>query len=108
MTREINEESAHILLIAAAEEIITVDPEVMGGIPVFRGSRLPIETAIASMDAGVTLDDMIEDCPFLDAEKVELARLYLRLHLRSGRPRKSSGLGKYRVVRTIHILRDEV
>lgn len=108
VTREINEVSSRILLIAAAEDSITVDPEIMGGIPVFRGSRLPIETAIASMDAGVTLDDMIGDYPFLDADRVELARLYLRLHPRSGRPRKTSRLGNYRVVRTVHILKDEV
>lgn len=108
VTREINEVSARILLIVAAEDSITVDPEIMGGLPVFRGSRLPIETAVASMDAGVTLDDMIEDYPFLDADRVELARLYLRLHPRSGRPRKTSGMEKYRVVRTVRILKDEV
>lgn len=108
VTREINEVSARILLVGAAEDSITVDPEIMGGIPVFRGSRLPIETAITSMDAGVTLDEMIEDYPFLDADRVELARLYLRLHPRTGRPRKTSGPGNYRVVRTVHILKDEV
>lgn len=107
VTRELNEVGERFQMIASVEEGIVVNPEIMGGTPVFSGSRLPIETALASIDDGVTLAEMIEDYPFLDATKVEQARLYVRLHPRSGRPRKTVGQGRYRTIRTVRISRVE-
>jgi len=108
LTHEMNEIGDRLRLLVAAEEAITVDPEIMGGRPVFKGSRLPIETAIASIDDGVTMAEMIEDYPFLTEEKVAQARVYLRVHPRVGRPRKTEGRGKYEVVRRVHVEKDHV
>lgn len=103
LTDEMNEIGERMLLLAAVGDAITADPEVMGGMPVFTGSRLPIGTALASLDAGVTMAEMIEDYPFLTEEKIELARVHVRLHPKVGRPRKTPARSNPRVVRHIRI-----
>lgn len=52
----------------------------MGGHPVFAGSRLPIDTVVASLDRGCSLEQLVESWPFLTESHVEAAREYLRLN----------------------------
>lgn len=43
--------------------IIYSDPELMGGIPVFRGTRVPIKNLIDYLEAGDSLDIFLEHFP---------------------------------------------
>ena len=43
--------------------IITIDPEILGGKPVFAGTRVPIETLFDHLEAGVSLDEFLDDFP---------------------------------------------
>lgn len=70
-------------------ETVISDPEILGGVPVIRGSRLPIENLLASVDDGVPFEIIQDDYPFLTAEMIEHARLYQQTHPRRGRPRRS-------------------
>ncbi|HEY6082758.1 MAG TPA: DUF433 domain-containing protein [Chitinophagaceae bacterium] len=45
------------------KDIITIDPDILGGQPVFQGTRVPIETLFDHLEAGVTLDEFLEDFP---------------------------------------------
>ncbi|MGC1212723.1 MAG: DUF433 domain-containing protein [Micromonospora sp.] len=47
---------------------ITVDPDVMGGAPCVRQSRIPVATLLAMMGEGMTVTDILTDLPFLDEE----------------------------------------
>lgn len=89
LSDDLKSSAERIVQLSMVEKSITTDPEIMGGTPVFKGTRLPIEIVLASLDAGVTMDEMIEDYPTLTADKVEQARTYVKLHPRPGRPRKS-------------------
>jgi len=40
---------------------ITIDPEIVSGTPVFRGTRVPVETLISNLEAGLTLDAFLEN-----------------------------------------------
>ncbi|HET9493084.1 MAG TPA: DUF433 domain-containing protein [Chloroflexia bacterium] len=64
-----------------AGELITRDPEIMSGTPVFKGTRVPIKTLIDYLEAGQTLDDFLESFPTVDREQatalLELAKHYL-------------------------------
>ncbi|MEV4481992.1 DUF433 domain-containing protein [Micromonospora coxensis] len=51
-----------------AFERITVDPEVMGGAPCVRQSRVPVATILAMMADGMSVTDILTDLPFLDEE----------------------------------------
>lgn len=42
---------------------ITVDPEVMSGIPVFTGTRVPVAALIENLEVGVSLDEFLENFP---------------------------------------------
>ena len=42
---------------------ITKDPEVMHGVPVFRGTRVPVETLFEYVEGGDTLEDFREGFP---------------------------------------------
>lgn len=53
------------------EQIISVDPEVMSGTPVFTGTRVPVESLIAHMEGGDTLEDFLEGFPGVSREQAE-------------------------------------
>ena len=45
------------------KELITIDPEVLSGQPVFKNTRVPVETLFDHLEAGVSLDQFLEDFP---------------------------------------------
>ena len=48
--------------------LITIDPETLGGIPVFTGTRVPVKTLIDYLEAGDRLDDFLDDFPTVSRE----------------------------------------
>jgi uncharacterized protein (DUF433 family) len=54
-------------------EIISIDPEVLGGQPVFKGTRVPIESLFDHLEAGVSLDEFLEDFPTVSREQAVAA-----------------------------------
>ena len=70
----------------AAERMVVSDPDIRGGEPVIRGTRIPVYQ-IADMMAGETTEEeILEGYPTLGHEKIELAQLYAQAHPRRGRP----------------------
>jgi uncharacterized protein (DUF433 family) len=47
---------------------IVRDPEVMHGTPVFRGTRVPVQTLFDYLEGGETLDDFLEGFPTVSRE----------------------------------------
>jgi uncharacterized protein (DUF433 family) len=45
------------------QESITRDPEVMNGIPVFRGTRVPVQTLFDYLENGDSLGEFLEGFP---------------------------------------------
>lgn len=43
--------------------LITIDKEILGGQPVFTGTRVPVESLFDHLEAGVSLDEFLEDFP---------------------------------------------
>lgn len=50
------------------QEAITRDPEVMHGTPVFRGTRVPVQTLFDYIENGETLDEFLEGFPTVSRE----------------------------------------
>ena len=48
---------------------ITIDPDIVSGTPVFRGTRVPVEALINNLEAGLTLDAFLEDFPTVIREQ---------------------------------------
>jgi uncharacterized protein (DUF433 family) len=49
--------------------IIHSDPDILGGTPVFIGTRVPIESLFDNLADGITLDDFLEDFPTVSREQ---------------------------------------
>ena len=43
--------------------VIAKNPEILGGTPVFRGTRVPIQTLFDYLEGGETLEDFLEGFP---------------------------------------------
>jgi uncharacterized protein (DUF433 family) len=52
---------------------IVVDPAVMLGQPVIRGTRFPVYAVVEALAAGDTKEDLLEAYPFLSAEDLDQA-----------------------------------
>ncbi|HEY0079718.1 MAG TPA: DUF433 domain-containing protein [Pyrinomonadaceae bacterium] len=50
--------------------IITSSPDVMGGTPVFAGTRVPVQTLLDYLKAGESIDDFLEGFPTVTREQV--------------------------------------
>ena len=45
------------------DELIDRNPDILGGTPVFAGTRVPVRTLMDHMEAGDRLDEFLEDFP---------------------------------------------
>jgi uncharacterized protein (DUF433 family) len=48
---------------------ISIDPEVMSGTPVFRGTRVPVDALLSNIEAGLTVDEFLENFPTVTREQ---------------------------------------
>jgi len=59
-------------------ELILCSGEVLGGTPVFNGTRVPVKNLVDYLEAGDSLDDFLEDFPSVSREQavqfLELAK----------------------------------
>ena len=49
-------------------EAVIRDPEIMHGTPVFRGTRVPVQTLFDYLEGGETLEDFLEGVPTVSRE----------------------------------------
>ena len=57
------------------DRIITIDPEIMSGTPVFTGTRVPVQSLFDWLETE-TLDEFLENFPTVSREKaIEVLRL---------------------------------
>ena len=68
----------------SVDPAIVEDPDVMGGVPVFKGTRVPIAHVLASLRVGIEFEPLLEVYPFLTHELVDAALSY-------GAPRLARG-----------------
>lgn len=68
---------------------ITMDPEILGGTPVFRGTRVPVDALINNLEAGLGLDEFLEDFPSVTREQaLEVLEFSKRTLMRLTQPGK--------------------
>lgn len=64
----------------AVAALVTTDDQILRGTPVFAGSRVPIDTVLASLAAGIRFERLQESYPFLTPAHVRAARMYVQEH----------------------------
>ena len=50
--------------------VISCSPEIMGGTPVFSGTRVPVQTLLDYLEGGETIDDFLAGFPSVSREQV--------------------------------------
>jgi uncharacterized protein (DUF433 family) len=53
-----------------SDTLITASSDIMGGTPVFAGTRVPVQTLFDYLEAGDTIDDFLEGFPTVTREQV--------------------------------------
>ena len=51
-----------------SDEAVVCSPEILAGTPVFRGTRVPVQTLIEYIEAGDSIDDFLADFPTVPRE----------------------------------------
>lgn len=49
--------------------IVHSDPEIMGGEPVFVGTRVPVKTLLVYLESGETLEEFLDNFPTVTKEQ---------------------------------------
>jgi uncharacterized protein (DUF433 family) len=52
------------------QPVIARNPEVMGGTPVFHGTRVPVQTLLDNLEAGESIDDFLDGFPSVTRAQV--------------------------------------
>jgi len=71
------------------EIVVHSDPEILGGTPVFLGTRVPVRNLIDFLEAGDSVEDFLKSFPSVSRDQalaaLELASEYLTACAHSGR-----------------------
>ena len=51
-----------------SDELITVDPDILGGTPVFKGTRVPVKTLFEYLENNYALEEFLECFPSVTRE----------------------------------------
>ena len=60
---------------------VEIDPERLGGEPVFRGTRVPVKSLFDHLSAGDSLETFLDDFPGVTGEQVQAVVEVAGLHL---------------------------
>lgn len=52
------------------DDLITIDPDILGGTPVFKGTRVPVKTLFEYLENDYSLEEFLECFPSLNREMV--------------------------------------
>jgi uncharacterized protein (DUF433 family) len=74
-------------LLAKARSVVSSSPDVLGGTPVFKGTRIPVHDIADMLANGDRPTAIVKAYPKLDAERVRLAVIYAQAYPPRGRPR---------------------
>jgi uncharacterized protein (DUF433 family) len=57
-------------------ERVIVDPEVMAGKPIIKGTRIPVDAILRALAEGMSMKELLEDYPLLTEEDIKDALVY--------------------------------
>ena len=55
----------------SSADLITVDPGILGGAPVFKGTRVPVKSLFEYLERGYTVEKFVECFPSVTKEMVD-------------------------------------
>ena len=80
--------AASLRALRRARSLVVSDQEILGGEPVFRGTRVPVHLIATLAEQGSTETETLNAYPRLTPEMIRLAPAYAQAYPLRGRPRK--------------------
>jgi len=65
-------------------QVVHSDPEILGGAPVFVGTRVPVKALLDYLEAGHPLDEFLDDFPSVSRDQAVAALEEAKHYLESG------------------------
>ena len=81
--KEIDVEVERLNEIAA---MVESNPEIMRGTPVFKGTRIPVDSIASMLSQGASMEELLDGYPSLNRKHIEAAPLYVKAFPYKGRP----------------------
>jgi len=57
-------------------ERIEINPKIMAGKPVIRGTRIPVDMILRKLGAGLSVEDVLSDHPHITPEDIQAAQTF--------------------------------
>lgn len=77
----------------AAETVVVKSRAILGGEPVFKGTRIPVRLVAAMLEDGASEAEILDGYPKLEPRHLALARIWTTAHPRRGRPKTLTDRG---------------
>ena len=77
-----------IRMLDEAEAAVRASKDVLGGVPVFKGTRIPVRLVASMIAQGASTEEILSGYPKLDTHLLELAQIWVTAHPVVGRPAK--------------------
>jgi uncharacterized protein (DUF433 family) len=90
--RFVEETAARHATLRRARERVVEDPDILGGAPTLKGTRISVYDIAAAVAAGATEARLQAAYPMLDDDDIELATLYAEANPARGRPKRPAAL----------------
>lgn len=87
--------------LAASRRLVVNSPDILGGSPVVRGTRVPVYDVASSVERGIDPNRILAAYPSLTSDDVALCALYAKANPLRGRPRQGSAASELTVVRKV-------
>ena len=52
------------------QDLITIDSDILGGQPVFKGTRVPLQTLIDYLESGLSVEDFLKGFPTVSKRQI--------------------------------------
>jgi uncharacterized protein (DUF433 family) len=82
----VREIRSKLTLLDRARKMVIEDPEIRGGEPCIRGTRIGVYEIGAMLEQGASEEELLDGYPSLRREQLGLARIYAHAYPRRGRP----------------------
>jgi len=82
----VKEVRSKLILLNRARKMVIEDPEIRGGEPCIRGTRIGVYEIGAMLEQGASEEELLAGYPSLHREQLRLARIYAHAYPRRGRP----------------------
>lgn len=88
--RVLGEVHSRLARLERARKTVVEDPEVRGGEPCIRGTRIGVYEIASMLEHGASEDEILEGYPSLKRGQLELASIFAQAYPRKGRPPRHS------------------